>query len=563
MSTIFIILSASVVITLLVFFNSKKHRLQENKKLVNQWNDKDYKRNEEPIKSVRMYWNSYEPTKNQVSIDDLTWNDLSMDTVFQKINLTHTSIGAEKLYCNLRSINLNENYFNEKEPFIRALFETRALREEIELKLMALGKKSFTDTSSFLYQITDKFMKHTYLYILLSLLSITPLVLVFVNLKAAIITFFCLVMINSGIYFFKKREYQPNFYSLSYITSIINCGKHLVKIQHKEFGGRRDKIKLCLKKLKKISFWGSVLSSNNSSINLIVDYLRIFFLLDFIAYNRILRTIKNNQESYISLWHEISDLDLAISITHFRNLYPDHCIPTFIEEMKLKGTDLYHPLIKHPVKNNIEIDKDILITGSNASGKSTFIKAVAINCILAQTINTVLAKGFLIKPSHILTSMAISDDVLGGDSYFIAEIKSLKRIIDTIKQGMSCMTFIDEILKGTNTVERISASASILNWINYQKNNLCITASHDIELTQITKDYYEHYHFSETIENNSISFDYKLKKGPSYTRNGIKLLEQLHYPKEIINLASKLANSFEADGNWMTFNHVNYPFYHN
>ena len=97
-----------------------------------------------------------------------------------------------------------------------------------------------------------------------------------------------------------------------------------------------------------------------------------------------------------------------------------------------------------------------LITGSNASGKSTYIKAIAINAILAQTINTVLAEKWMMKPSYIVTSMAIQDNVLDGDSYFIAEIKSLKRIMQLIEEEKPCISFIDEILKGTNTIERIA-----------------------------------------------------------------------------------------------------------
>ncbi|MGM0890915.1 MAG: MutS-related protein, partial [Bacillota bacterium] len=141
--------------------------------------------------------------------------------------------------------------------------------------------------------------------------------------------------------------------------------------------------------------------------------------------------------------------------TFYRNSLGTYCTPTFIDKEELSFENMAHPLIEKAVTNTSNLEKCTLVTGSNASGKSTYIKAVAINAILAQTINTAIAKNWTMRPSYIVTSMAIQDNVLNGDSYFIAEIKSLKRIIDLIKEGKPCLSFIDEILKGTNTIERI------------------------------------------------------------------------------------------------------------
>ncbi|HCW96660.1 MAG TPA: hypothetical protein DHU88_13350 [Pseudomonas sp.] len=137
------------------------------------------------------------------------------------------------------------------------------------------------------------------------------------------------------------------------------------------------------------------------------------------------------------------------------------------------------------------------MTGSNASGKSTFIKSLAVNSILAQTIHTCAAKEFKLRPSLVITSMAVRDSISEGESYFIKEIKSLKRILNKV-QNISCTCFIDEILKGTNTIERIAASAAVLKYL-HSTDCLCMTASHDIELTCILENEYDNYHFSEHI----------------------------------------------------------------
>lgn len=209
---------------------------------------------------------------------------------------------------------------------------------------------------------------------------------------------------------------------------------------------------------------------------------------------------------------------------------------------------MYHPLIRNPVKNSSHLDKMTLITGSNASGKSTYMKAVAINAILAQTIHTVHASNWSMKPSYVLSSMAIQDNIIDGDSYFIAEIKSLKRIIQTIQSGIPCMVFIDEILRGTNTVERIAASASVMEWLT-KHPGMTMIASHDIELTTMLGEF-NNYHFRETVQNDSVYFDYKIHPGPSTTKNAIKLLELMDFPFSVTKSAYGWTKRFEEIGEW-------------
>lgn len=179
---------------------------------------------------------------------------------------------------------------------------------------------------------------------------------------------------------------------------------------------------------------------------------------------------------------------------------------------------------------------NVMITGSNASGKSTFIKALAINVLLAQSICTCMAKKMRLPHSAIITSMAVKDNVLYGESYYIREIKYLKRIISALNDEKTVICVIDEILRGTNTEERIAASAAILRYLS-EKKCITIVATHDIELTELLKNNYENYHFTEYIQDKKILFEYKLHAGPATSRNAIKLLEYMGFPEEIIQEA--------------------------
>lgn len=221
--------------------------------------------------------------------------------------------------------------------------------------------------------------------------------------------------------------------------------------------------------LRKTSFGGRILSigrNRGGDFDFLFEYFRIVFLLDFIAYNRIVQAMITYRTSYKRLWESIGDLDAAIAVAFYRKSFAQYTIPKFVDEEELLFEDIAHPLIDDPVTNYANLGKNILITGSNASGKSTYVKAIAINAILGQTIHTVLAKTWSMKRSNIVTSMSIQDNVLEGDSYFIAEIKSLKRIVALAEERKPIISFIDEILKGTNTIERIAASAAIMEWLS-------------------------------------------------------------------------------------------------
>jgi DNA mismatch repair ATPase MutS len=204
--------------------------------------------------------------------------------------------------------------------------------------------------------------------------------------------------------------------------------------------------------------------------------------------------------------------------------------------------------------NPVDWQQTTLVTGSNASGKSTYVKSIAISCILAQTIQTAIAEKFVMQPGHVLTSMAVEDNISEGDSYFVAEIKSVKRLLDKIATKEYCYCFVDEILKGTNTVERIAASSSIVAWLS-QTNSLSMVATHDIELTEMLKTTCENWHFSEQIdEDEGISFDYRVKKGAAKTRNAIALLSVLEYPDTIVTNAKHAAQHFDEQRTWLDLN---------
>ncbi len=271
-------------------------------------------------------------------------------------------------------------------------------------------------------------------------------------------------------------------------------------------------------------------------------------MLDMIALTRLSAFITQNKQEVQALYRLVGEMDAAIALASLRLSLPIHCAPSFHQERSVLATDLVHPLIKDPVPNSVSWTRNALVTGSNASGKSTFIKALALSAICGQSLGICFADAFAMPRAQVMSSMAVKDQVLSGESYFIVEIKSLRRILKAIHEKRLVLCFIDEILRGTNTVERIASSASLLRYLRSQPA-LCMAATHDIELTQLLPDY-QQFHFREEMTNTGMTFPYRLMTGPSTTRNAIRLLATMGYPEDIIAAANENARRFEQTGRW-------------
>ncbi|EOU1651577.1 MutS-related protein [Clostridium perfringens] len=488
------------------------------------------------------------------SIDELTWNDLDMDTVFKRINYTKTSLGESYLYYKLKEINYNEDEWTSLEKLITLFTTNEELRNKVSLLLLKVGKLNDLNLTNFIYNPKFSKIPSYYKYPLLSLGFIFSIFLSFIYTKVGLILSFIFLCINILSYQSEKIFLEDRFKVMIYLLNNINLCISLSKIKDKDFEFFKNEVNSALhnfKALNMVKIYGNSFQKKKNAftdIDIIFDYIKMFFMVDIIAYQNSVKILEKNKENLYKIYDIVAKLDFALSLAYYRKSLSEYTIPEFIESEDIVLENLYHPLIDNPVKNSILIKNNILFTGSNASGKSTFIKSVALNCILAQSLNTALCSKYRCKFSKVVTSMAIKDNILAGDSYFIAEIKSLKRLLDSLNGEIRVLAFIDEILKGTNTIERISASASILKYAE-NTNGKLLVATHDMELTQILETY-ENYHFSETVTEDGVTFDYKLKKGPSNTRNALKLLKAMNFNKEVVSLSNQVYNNFIETKKW-------------
>lgn len=249
------------------------------------------------------------------------------------------------------------------------------------------------------------------------------------------------------------------------------------------------------------------------------------------------------------MWQALGDLELAIAIAHFRTALSTSSQPAFAAG-GMTATKIVHPSLKHPVAHPVAWKQNALITGAHATGKSTYVKSIAVNAILAQTINTVLAEKLTMQPGLVMTAMAVRDDHCEGDSYFVAEIKAILRLLRAVAYKQRVYGFIDENCKGTHTVERIAATASDLHWLSHYPS-LVVVATHEHESTDNLGELCIHWHLLEKVTTkDGVVFDYLLHTGPATSHNAIALLDNMAVPEPLIKDARTLAADFERQQAW-------------
>ena len=170
------------------------------------------------------------------------------------------------------------------------------------------------------------------------------------------------------------------------------------------------------------------------------------------------------------------------------------------------------------------------------SGKSTFLRNVGSNVLLAQTIATCPASYYRGSLFRVMTSISRTDDVIAGKSFYFVEAERILKAIKSLDNRIPSLCIIDELLSGTNSSERLRASDAIIHYL-LRQNALVICATHDLELIDRLNGLCDLYHFTGTADETGLKFDYLLKPGPATTQNAIELLEYLGYPEEIVKQA--------------------------
>jgi ABC-type multidrug transport system fused ATPase/permease subunit len=232
---------------------------------------------------------------------------------------------------------------------------------------------------------------------------------------------------------------------------------------------------------------------------------------------------------WLDTWYEIEALN---ALTTFAYLNPDYTFPTLSDQPILKADSLGHPLIPYQDKVSNDflltgLGQVVMITGSNMSGKSSFLRTLGLNMVLAYAGCVTDADKLEIGLFRLFSCIRVTDSVVDGISYFYAEVRRLRALLDALKAPDALPVFflIDEIFRGTNNRERLIGSESFIRALVGQQS-MGLISTHDLELVKLADDIPQisNYHFREHIQDDRMVFDYILRSGPSPTTNALKIM---------------------------------------
>ncbi len=481
-------------------------------------------------------------------VDDITWNDLNMDRVFKRINLGMSTSGEQYLYYELRSPTIDSDKYRERKKLIDLMTDFPKLRLNLQVILSRLGKTRRANLTR-TFHPTEHGFKWLIIYFFLVLL--VPLALVSVTLfgPAALLGCFAVLGLNACIHEIRLRKCQSDFDTVNYTVSLAMALNRIRKLKNGELDQYLQDSYEHLDRLRSVIRTGGLSGFSDGGLG---DLLATVFLVDLITYEFLKNKLSRCQSDVFAIHESLGKIDSAIAVVSYRQsleTFAEPVIDFSSTQPNLRACDMFHPLLKDPVPNSLDTNRSILITGSNASGKSTFLKTVALNAILSQSICTAAATSYQASLFRIYSSMALSDDLLAGESYYIVETKSLKRILNEIDGKVPLLCTIDEVLRGTNTIERIAASSKILESIA-QSGALCLAATHDIELCDLLPEQYDMYHFEEQLGEDEMVFDYRIRNGKAVSRNAINLLKLIGFENNIVEGAHERANRYVESGIW-------------
>ncbi|MCP4156589.1 MAG: hypothetical protein GY757_53235 [bacterium] len=498
---------------------------------------------------ISIYHNLKIKSKTYHTIDDKTWSDLNMDEIFTGVDTCVGVTGKQYLYHLMRTYSRDKNVLDKRFELFDLLRNNKEHREKIQLILKEIDDENDYYIPTLLLEPLPKKPRYFWLLYLSSFLALSSTVLIFL---AHFFIFTALVfgILNMGIHLYYSRHTFEHLTSLRCLFRMLAKAGHLAAVEHIENIAPLEKLKKHRKVLKKFAkkfgMFFKHFQTNELGV-ILKPYLNHFYLYELLIFIRSINMLHHYRDQLLEIFEAVGTLDAAIAAASYIESLTNYIRPGYIHidseqnpRKTIEFRDACHPLLDSPVPNSIKLESEsIILTGSNMAGKTTFIKTIGVNVILAQTLSICLAKKATIPFLDVKSLIDRKDDLEQGKSYYFVEVEQIRGFIRMSEKQPNYLFLMDEIYRGTNTVERIAASAAVLKFLGTK--NTVLATTHDVELQEILKGSYSLFHFSERVSEGNYYFDYKLTPGLCSSGNAIKLLEICQYPQSVTEEAYRLA----------------------
>lgn len=484
------------------------------------------------------------------SLSDKTCNDLDFQELFMFIDRTYSKVGQQFLYNKLRNIPIDSIERSGQEKLIAEFTKNPTFRLSVQTQLRKLNDNVAFNIASLFQDETLQTPSWYFVVPILTFASVLSFLMAFFN-PVMFLVLLGLFAINSIIHFLNKKNLFHYFSSIPQLSKLNIIARELFKNDFlKEINpdliNSANVINKVNSRMSFFNFEVGIQSDQRIVFWAIFEIIKILFLIEPLFLFGTLKRIDTKRKEIEDVFQFVGKIDAMVSIASLRKGLNKYCIPKIDNEQKvLNAEEVYHPLISDCIENSIYVnEKSILLTGSNMSGKTSFIRSIGINVLTGLTLNTCFAKEFSMPRLKVFSAIRISDDLMNDKSYYFEEVLTIKEMIDESESKTPNLFLLDEIFKGTNTVERISAGKAVLSSLT-KANNIVFVSTHDIELAELLKDEFDLYHFSEIVDNNTVDFDYKLKQGKLKNRNAIRILQINNYPTHVINEAIEISKQLD------------------
>ena len=487
--------------------------------------------------------------------------DIDLDNTFDLLDFTSSVIGKQYLYYRLKYPFNDYSRLAELEDQLQRMASDEPFRLVFEKEAKVL---SHQDSSDLPYLIFSSHLKTLWYYkwipCLQALLVIGVILSLFFHWGFVVL----IALFGFHLYLHFHNKMVLDTYRKS-LNSVITLYDFCSTIQKKAKGSMMENEQTIeafnsLKQVrKKLSINQSLQLFTSSELYmlpwLLYELIKAFTLIEVGASRFIVREVNLKKDRIHTLFKAVGKADFLLSIVKLRRA-EGCCVPELVDsvaQVDIKG--LYHPVIENCVKNDFSPKGGaVLITGSNAAGKSTFLRSMALNNLLAGSIHTCFADSFACPLLITLAAMHHMDAISEGISHYQREVKDMVEIFN-FSSHHPCLLLFDEPFNGTNSRERVAIAASVLEYFAKQSTRpfgggpMIIVASHDFALLELLESSYKMYYFNEQVHpDGKLSFDYRLKVGKKVTRNALELIKIEGFPTEIVEKANQIYMEMEKDG---------------
>ena len=293
-------------------------------------------------------------------------------------------------------------------------------------------------------------------------------------------------------------------------------------------------------------------AEHGGGLHVALNYVALY---DLHVAAAILKRAVPHREALLTGAAALADLEALASLACFAAEQPVTCYPTPTGEARVEIVDGRHPLIAPPriVPNSVRLTPEVrmwVVSGSNLAGKSTFLRMVGVNVWLAQIGSAVVAREMSWSPLRLISDLRARDNLAEDESYFLAEVRHLRRMVLPPDGPGVLLGLIDEPFRGTNSEDQSAASVAVLKHL-LESSNLVLLATHDRHLTELADGAaVRNFHFREDLSSAGMVFDYHLYDGPARTRNALRVLEREGYPPRILADAQAWLSQSTEEGSW-------------